>query len=107
MPERKLACPASEVSRDGIGSLDVEGAAMVCVSYLGIGGSPARLRQRLSKGIPILVGSWPAADSALSDKAIQTAIGADYSTGSLGQSVTSCVEAARKLEASDQAKAAA
>ena len=84
------------------------------LSYLDISGSPAhlryltqRLRQKLPNGIPILVGLWPAADSALSDKQIQISIGADYFISSLGQSVSSCVKAARKVEAADAEKAAA
>ena len=104
----------SEVSRENIGGFDVSGAAMACISYLDITGSPAhlrfliqRLRQRLPRGIPILVGLWPAADSALSDKAVQTMIDADYFTSSLGQSVTSCVEAARKVETADLSRSAA
>ena len=103
-----------EVSRDGIESLDVTGTAMACISYLDISGSPAhlryliqRLRHRLPRGIPILVGLWPAADGALSNKATQTAIGADYFTSSLGQSVSSCVEAARKVGAADARRVAA
>ncbi len=104
----------AEVSREGIDGLDVTGTAMACISYLDITGSPAhlryliqRLRQKLPRGIPILVGLWPATDRALSDKAIQTSIGADYFTSSLGQSVTACVEAARSVEAADLHKTAA
>ena len=103
-----------EVSRDGINTLDVSGAAMACISYLDISGSPAHLRylfqrlhQKLPKGTPILVGLWPAADSALSDKLIQTSISADYFTSSLGQSVTSRVEAAREIETLNTGRAAA
>ena len=101
----------AEVSREGIETLDVTGAAMACVSYLDISGSPAhlrylmqRLRQRLPSGTPILVGLWPSTDSALTDKAVQTSLGADYFTSSLGQSVTSCVEAARKVEDRDKSR---
>ena len=103
-----------EVSREAIQDFEAAGAAMACVSYLDINGSPAhlrylikRLRQRLPKGTPILVGLWPAADTALSDVGMQAAIGADYFTSSLGQSVTACVEAARKVEAADLARQAA
>ncbi len=94
-----------EVSRDNIESLDLTGAAMACVSYLDISGSPAhlrylmqRLRQRLPKDAPILVGLWPSTDSALTDVAVQKSLGADYFTSSLGQSVTSCVAAAHSAE---------
>lgn len=97
-----------DVSRDHIAKLDASSAAMVCISYLTISGSPAhlryliqRLRLHLPKGTPILVGLWPHNDPALTEKAAQTAIGADYYTSSLGQSVTACVEAARKVEAEE------
>ena len=82
------------------------------MSYFDITGSPAhlrylvqRLRQRMPRGTAILVGRWPAADSVLSDPAMQRSITADYFTSSLGQSVTSCVEAARKVEEAEKAAA--
>lgn len=94
-----------EVSRDQIATLDMSKAAMACISYLAISGSPAhlrylihRLRQHLPKGTPILVGLWPDNEPVLTEKAAQTVIGADYFTSSLGESVSCCVEAARKAE---------
>lgn len=90
-----------EVSRDRISSLDVTGTAMACISYLDITGSPAhlrylmrRLRDRLPRGAPILVGLWPSGDSALQDEKVRAAIGADYFTSSLTEAVTACAEAA-------------
>ena len=54
-------------SREAIGMLDVNGVAMVCVSYLDIAGTPShlrylmrRLRQRLPQAL-ILIGLWTAA----------------------------------------------
>lgn len=92
-----------EVSRENVETLDVEGVAMACVSYLDITGSPAhlrylmqRLRQRLPHGAPILVGLWPSQDATLTDKQVQQSIGATYFTSSLAATVTSCVGAARK-----------
>ena len=92
-----------EVSRDRIDTLDVDGVAMACVSYLDISGSPAhlrylmqRLRQRLPHGAPILVGLWPTQDATLKDKQVQRSIGADYFTSSLVDAVNACTEAARK-----------
>ena len=92
-----------EVSRETVERLDVTGVAMACVSYLDLSGSPAhlrylmqRLRQRLPRGVPLLVGLWPAQDAALRDRDVQRSIGADYFTSSLAEAVTSCVEAARK-----------
>ena len=64
--------PHEAVSRDRINSFDTAGAAMVCISYLEISGSPAhlryllrRLRQRLPPHAPILVGLWPAEEEVL------------------------------------------
>ncbi len=94
-----------DVSREKIETLDVSGVAMACISYLDISGSPShlrylmqRLRQRLPRGTPILVGLWPMEDSALTDKDVQRSIGADYFTSSLAEAVTACVDAARKAE---------
>ena len=101
-----------EVSRERIAGLDVAGAAMACVSYLDIAGSPAhlrylvqRLRQRLPKDAPILVGLWPEQDTALSDRQIQASIGADFFTSSLEQAVGSCVDAATREGSSDSQSA--
>jgi len=94
--------PYEAVSRDRVETLDVEGVAMVCISYLDISGSPAhlrylmqRLRRRLPQGTPILVGLWPSEDAALTDKATQSGIGADYFTSSLRDAVNDCLKAAR------------
>jgi predicted PurR-regulated permease PerM len=92
--------PHEAASRYGIRSLDMTGVAMICVSYLEISGSPAHLRyliRRLKEkapGIPILVGLWPAEDSALDDKQAQNQIGADFFTTSLREAVNACVEVA-------------
>ena len=92
-----------EVGRDGIETLDVQGVRMACISYLDISGSPAhlryliqRLRRRLPKGAPILVGLWPSEDSTLKDPAMRAQVGSDYFTSSLTEAVTSCAEAAAK-----------
>ena len=94
-----------EVSREGIALLDVDGVAMVCISYLDISGAPAhlryligRLRQRLPQAAPLLVGLWPAQDEALRDKKLQAAVGADFFTSSLEEAVSACAEAATKPE---------
>ncbi len=92
-----------EVSRERIESFAIGGATMVCISYLDISGSPAhlrylmrRLRQRLPKGTPILVGLWPSGDAALSDANTRSAIGSDYYTSSLAEAVNACIQAAHK-----------
>lgn len=88
-------------SRDAITSLDVNGTAMVCISYLDIRGSPSHLRyllQRLRRrmpGIPILVGLWPADDAVLQDKKLQTTVGADHYVTSLREAVNVCVAEAQ------------
>jgi predicted PurR-regulated permease PerM len=93
--------PHQAASRDGIARLNTEGVAMVCVSYLEIGGNPAalrylvrRLKQRMP-GVPVLVGLWPGQDST-SDPAARDAVAADYNTGSLREAVETCVTVAHK-----------
>ncbi len=93
-------------SRSNIGSLDINGIAMVCISYLEISGSPnhlhylmRRLRSRMP-GIPILVGVWPAEDNDVSDKRIRNVIGADHYTANLKDAVDTCVTVAHEAAAS-------
>ena len=94
--------PHEAASREEIGSLDVTGTAMICISYLDIAGSPSHLRylmQRLKRrlpGVPILVGLWPSEDEVLTSDRVRAVIGADYYSTSLREAVNSCVEAARK-----------
>jgi predicted PurR-regulated permease PerM len=92
-------------SREAIGMLDVNGVAMVCVSYLDIAGTPShlrylmrRLRQRLPQAL-ILIGLWTADDAVLTDKQLRAAIGADFYTTSLREAVNICVEAATQKSA--------
>ncbi len=91
--------------------MDVTGIAMVCISYLGITGTPSHLRylmQRLHRrlpGVPILVGLWPSEDDVLGSDRVRAVIGADYYSTSLREAVNACVEAAHK--ASDAADGAA
>ncbi len=94
--------PYEAASRERMDMLDVEGVAMVCISYLDIAGTPAhlrylmqRLRRKLPKGAPILVGLWPGEDAALTDRTVQTEIGADYFTSSLRDTVDVCLKVAR------------
>ncbi|HWK45246.1 MAG TPA: AI-2E family transporter [Stellaceae bacterium] len=91
--------PYEAAMRGNINLLDVEGVAMVCVSYLDVTGKQAhlryllqRLRQRMPN-IPILVGLWPEDDPA--DRRVQAGIGADYLTRSLREAVQTCVGIAR------------
>jgi len=96
--------PHEAVSRSNIIGLDVEGVAMVCISYLDISGNPAHLRyllQRLRQRLPeatFLVGLWPADDAVLTDQALRTRIGADHYVTSLREAVTSVVAEAHKAK---------
>ena len=100
--------PHKAVSRENVDTLDVSGAAMICISYLDLGGSPSHLHylmrrlRRKTKNIPILVGIWPSDAEALTDTRIKNVIGADYYTRSLREAVDACVSAAH-----DKASAAA
>ena len=92
--------PYGAASRQGIDNLDVDGVAMVCVSYLEISGSPSglhylvrRLRQRLPLA-KILVGLWPADGDAVEDDQIRKIVAADIYASNLKQAVEACVSAA-------------
>jgi predicted PurR-regulated permease PerM len=91
-----------EASRDCIAKMDLEGVAMVCISYLEISGGPAalhylvrRLRQRIPD-VPVLVGLWPSEDTVLKDDRVRAVIGADYFTTSLREALDTCVEVAHQ-----------
>jgi len=86
-------------SRGHIMSVDVEGVAMVCVSYLEASGSPSplrylmrRLRQRLP-GAPILVGLWQADEAVLGDERLKAAVAADHYVTTLRDAVNACLAA--------------
>ena len=105
--------PYQAASREEVGTLDVTGVAMVCISYLDITGSPSHLRylmQRLHRrlpGVPVLVGLWPSEDDALKSDRVRAVIGADYYSTSLREAVNSCVEAAHKAAEPNTAPARA
>jgi hypothetical protein len=88
------------VARESIASLDAEGAAMACISYVEIRGHPAHLRlllRRLRARLPVaplLVGLWPVDDAMLADPAAQREIGATHCVTTLRDAVTACVAAA-------------
>jgi hypothetical protein len=99
-------------SRAAIGMLDGRGVAMVCVTYLELTGSPSHLRyllRRLRQRLPeaaILVGFWQAEEEILRDARIRAAIGADYYTSSLRDTVEACLEAAYKASHVDESVSA-
>ena len=101
---RTIAAPYAAAARETIGRLETKGVKMVCISYLGVGGSPPHLRytiRRLRQKLPgssILVGLWPANDPALSDQGVRAQIGADYCARSLQEAVDLCIQATREDE---------
>ena len=94
--------PHTTISREQIETLDVSGAAMICISYLDLGGSPSHLHylmrrlRRQTKDIPILVGIWPGDAEVMMDERLRAVIGADYYTRSLREAVDACVSAAHE-----------
>ena len=92
--------PHDAVSRHAIGRLEVEGVAMLCISYLHLEGSLShlrylirRLRQRVP-GVPVMVGLWPAEAEVLKDDRLRAALGAEYYAASLRDAVEACLDAA-------------
>jgi predicted PurR-regulated permease PerM len=101
--------PHAATTRVAIGRLDVGGAAMVCISYLELSGSPSHLRyllRRLRRHLPpevrVLVGLWPTGEAILQDERLRTAVGADYYTSSLHEAVEACLEVAHKAHGDEQ-----
>ncbi len=96
--------PNRSVSRTEVDTLDVHGVAMICLSYLDIGGTQTSLRYLVRRlrarapGVPILLGLWPAEDELMSDPTLQAQIGAEYYVTSLSEAVTACVQASRPVE---------
>ena len=93
--------PYEAASRRQINALDVQGAAMVCISYLEISGHPSHLRylvERLKQklpGVKLLIGLWPMEEAILKDPALRRDMGADAYTSSLREAVDACLQAAK------------
>jgi predicted PurR-regulated permease PerM len=93
--------PYESVSRAQVGSLDMTGVKMICISYLELGGTPAHLRylmrrlRKRSPEAPILVGLWPSDDAVLRDERVRSVIGADHYVTTLREAVVRCVDAAK------------
>ena len=87
-------------SRQRLQTFDASDVAMVCVTFLGISGSPSHLRYLLRRlraklpGVPILVGLWPEGDRTVTDAAVQALVGADAYASTLKQAVEACLAAA-------------
>jgi hypothetical protein len=92
--------PHEAVSRHAIGTLETDGIAMLCISYLHLEGSLSHLRyliRRLRRRVPgaqVMVGLWPAEAEILKDDRLRAALGADYYASSLHEAVECCLEAA-------------
>ncbi len=89
------------ISAGQIVSLEASTAKLVCLSYLGIGGSPAhvrymvrRLRRILPPGSTVLVGYW-AGNGGGMVKALEAAAEADGYATSLKDAAAFCLNAAR------------
>ena len=107
---RKHGLNAKSVEREAISpghiaSLETSEAKVVCLSYLGVGGTPAhvrylvrRLRRILPAGCKILVAYWRDGDSGLI-KALESTAEADGYASNLKDAAEFVVAAARKPEA--------
>ena len=89
--------PHDAVARGSISSLDMEGVAVVCVSYLDISERQAHLRYLLQRirqrqpGTPLVVGLWPNDDPAMPDERARAALGADHYMRTLKDAVEVCI----------------
>ena len=96
--------PYESVSRREISSLNTQGVAMICLTYLDIGGSPSHLRFLLKRlrlqapNIPILVGLWQPDDPVTKDERLQATIGVDHYVTTLRQALQICVAAAKPID---------
>ena len=101
--------PHAATARAAIGTLDVSAVAMVCISYVAMTGNPShlrylmrRLRGRLPRNVPVLVGFWPEGEAILHDERLRAAVGADYYTSSLREAVEQCLKVVHEANASEQ-----
>lgn len=95
--------PHTNASRRHVATLDVTGVAMACICYLDPAASLAsvrylsqRLRHRLPKDAPLLIGFWPDNDPELGAEKVTGHIGADHFASCLQEAVNECVAAALK-----------
>lgn len=94
--------PHEAVSRTRIAALDVTGVAMMCISFIGVGGSTARLRYLLRRvrerqpAARLLLGLWPAQDTDLVDVDLRRTLRADFYVTSLREAVRTCLAEAHQ-----------
>lgn len=97
--------PQEAISRRNIASLDLGGVAMMCVSYISVGGSPTRLRyllRRLRERQPaarFLVGLWPAREGDPAQGDLCRLSGAEFCVSSLRDAVQVCLAEAHRTTA--------
>ena len=70
---------------------------MMCISFINVGGSTARLRYLLRRlrgrqpTVRLLLGLWPAQDTEVVDGDLRRALGADFYVTSLREAVRTCL----------------
>ena len=92
--------PHAAISRRGF-DVDTGGAALMCLSYLGLAasGSPTRLRQTIRRlrsqnpGTVVMVGLWPDHEGRVDDSLIRGQVGADLYVANLTEAVNGCLVA--------------
>jgi predicted PurR-regulated permease PerM len=95
-----VGIPAGAMPAEAVTAGSVRGGVLaVCISYVELSGSPShlrylmrRLRARLPRGVPVLVGMWPDTEEILHDERLRAAVGADSYTSSLRDAVAKCQE---------------
>jgi predicted PurR-regulated permease PerM/methylmalonyl-CoA mutase cobalamin-binding subunit len=98
-----------DTSREAIKSIDLHDTAVIVVSYLELTGSPASLRYLIRRlraqapGARVVAGMWLRGEAALSDAAIQQAIGSDRYAASLDEAVQAVIDEARPNPRQDSA----
>jgi predicted PurR-regulated permease PerM len=97
------AAESEAVSAGNLVSLDAAKAKLVCLSFLGIGSSPAqvrylmrRLRRILPSGCKILVGCWTDDAAGAPIRALKETAEADAYVTSFHEAAEICVNAARR-----------
>ncbi len=101
--------PHAATARTEVDRLDVSGVAMVCISTLELTGNPShprylmrRLRGRLPRDVPVLIGFWPDGEAVSHDERLRAAVGANYYTSSLREAVETCLKVLHRTNVGDQ-----
>jgi hypothetical protein len=101
--------PHAATVRAMVDRLDVSGVTMVCISNVALTGNPShprylmrRLRGRLPRKVPVLIGFWPEGEAVLHDERLRAAVGANYYAGSLHEAVETCLTVLHRTNVADQ-----